>query len=555
MTAFIIWTLFITITLIFYSIILWKNAKKRSRFHARLAILFFLFILIPTIPLTLFFSVLVSKSTDILVLPGVQRALSESLDVMRVMLNDRKAMFFNIHKDFEIINEETLRAEGVGYIGVIYWSHDYTQFRFLSIDPSTSNTFKPENESLNNFSPQSLFDIYSMQKKYPDPPEALKEKVQDYLHKIQSGGITDSFDDFGTFQVFETFYTLNDTTTVFVGFLLSEPIYKSRHNIIMAKRNYESIGFIGDTFKQQGVIWTFAVLLIILLAGISVYTARAVSRGISEPIRQLAEAMKKIGSGQLTQQVDIKAKDEIKFLVTSFNNMVEELSRNREELQRAERAAAWRDVARQISHEIKNPLTPIQFSLLRIRSSLTKDQMQNTDLRDAFQIIDEELTSMRQMAEEFSEFARMPHLDIHKEDINKIIKNSARLFEGEAPKISIRINSSQDIPLIALDKNQFRRAIHNLLKNAMEASEPGDVIEINIDRCDKEDRTVCVKIIDHGIGMDTEVLEKVFLPYYTTKKRGSGLGLFIVQRIIQDHGGILDIQSKKNKGTIVSITL
>jgi nitrogen fixation/metabolism regulation signal transduction histidine kinase len=282
---------------------------------------------------------------------------------------------------------------------------------------------------------------------------------------------------------------------------------------------------------------------------VSVYAARRISEGISEPIKQLTAGMKKVGAGDLSHRLDIKARDELEFLVDSFNRMTEELKISRENLQRAERAAAWRDVARQISHEIKNPLTPMHFSLFRIKSSLAAEVLAQTDVIESFRILEEELASMRRIADEFSQFARMPHLDLKKEDIADIVRQSVRLFETE---FDVRLDTDEGIDPVPLDRDQFRRAIHNLLKNAIEASSPGDSIDVTLKKVANRIR---IQIIDHGKGMDRETIEKAAAPYFTTKEGGSGIGLFMVKRIIKDHGGEFEIRSEPNKGTCVTIEL
>ena len=147
------------------------------------------------------------------------------------------------------------------------------------------------------------------------------------------------------------------------------------------------------------------------------------------------------------------------------------------------------------------------------------------------------------------------HLELKPENIREIIISSARLFEGEIHKVTINLNLDDDVPLIQLDKEQFRRVMHNLLKNAMEASDQGDRVDVNLVNTGKEKPKIRVEIIDHGCGMDDEILAKAFQPYFTTKAKGSGLGLFIVNRIITDHGGELNVKSEKNKGTRVIISL
>jgi len=524
MTAFLIWIGLIFIGLAGYSILLWRRAQGRFRFQARLTILFFLFVLIPAVPLTLSLSFLITKSTEMFMLPDVERALAQSLEMMRSQLAQQGEQFHQNHPDIRTVHVAELQKEGMSYAGQISWLKGKPVIQhFVSADQNLNRT--------------------------------IDDFTTEDFRSIRVGERKNALITWNAVNLFESYKLVNDSTCNFVGFRLPDSVAKSKEYIAWALRNYASLSLLQETFISQGLIWAIAVLFIIVLVIITVYSAKTISKGISEPIRQLSDGMKRIGSGDLSHRVDAKAKDEIAFLVDSFNNMASQLKASRENLQRAERAAAWRDVARQVSHEIKNPLTPIQFSLYRLKSTLSQKQLENADIKESFRIIEDEINSMRRIATEFSDFARMPHLELKPENIREIIKSSARLFEGEIHKVSINLNLDDDVPLIQLDKEQFRRVMHNLLKNAMEASSPGDRVDVNLVNTAKEKPQVRIEIIDHGCGMDDETLAKAFRPYFTTKEKGSGLGLFIVNRIIADHGGELNVKSEKNKGTFVTIFL
>ena len=183
-------------------------------------------------------------------------------------------------------------------------------------------------------------------------------------------------------------------------------------------------------------------------------------------------------SGDLSHRVNIKAKDEIEFLVNSFNKMASDLKTSRENLQRAERIAAWRDVARQISHEIKNPLTPIKFSLFRLMSSLPEEFKQQNDFQESVAIIEEELASIQKIANEFSDFARMPQMQLKPENVDEIINNTVTLFHDDPKNIKFTLSIEKEIPQIMIDRDQIRRCLQNLIKNAIEASAPDSQIDI-----------------------------------------------------------------------------
>jgi two-component system nitrogen regulation sensor histidine kinase NtrY len=263
--------------------------------------------------------------------------------------------------------------------------------------------------------------------------------------------------------------------------------------------------------------------------------------------------MQRVAEGNLSQPVIVRAKDEIKFLISSFNQMSHDLKVSQEKLVNAERLAAWQDIARKVSHEIKNALTPIQLSLRRLISRLEPDDQ--TEIEEPLTTIQEEVASLRRLAEEFTTFSRLPQTNLKPENLNDLIRKVTTLIEAEPHLISLKLELDESIPPISLDREQMRRALHNIIKNSIEASERGSSIFIQTKRMDQENRTVLIAIQDHGSGMDPEVLSKIFEPYFTTKNRGMGLGLSIVKRIIEDHNGEIVFESAPGRGTQVAIYL
>lgn len=523
MISFLIWIIIIALLLGAYSVILWKKSQRRSLFQARLTILFFLFVLIPTVPLTLFVSMLLTRSAEVLFLPGVEDALSESLEVMRLQLEQKGQNFLACHPNLNQLQPKQLQDA------------DIVLVRKFTLDEKS----------------QVIFQI-SVHDSFENIPQTLHPNDWSSVLKGERTGSTINFNNM---QFFEVYQVVDDSIGVCICFPVEEKIAAARDNVYWALKNYTSLRLLRDTFIEEGLIWGVAVLFILLLSLSAIYVARAISGGISEPIQQLTEAMRRVGMGDLSHRVEIKAKDEVAFLVTSFNRMAEELAISRENLQRAERAAAWRDVARRVSHEIKNPLTPIQISMYRLRSVLPDELQANQDFSQAFRTIMEEIDSLRRLADEFSQFARMPQISPSSQDVNEIIKSSALLFEAESRKVSFNLDLDKNIGPLQLDRELFKRAIHNLLKNAIEASHVGDTINVRTSKISSDNKKVRIDIIDHGQGMSPEVREHTGEPYFTTKKEGTGLGLAIVYRIISEHGGNIEIESEERKGTKISIFL
>ena len=522
MSAFLIWTGIILFCLGLYSLVLWHRSRHTGRLQPRLMILFFLFVLTPSVPLIFSLGLLLTKSTEMFMLPDIEMALSRSLEMMRDQMAARAKGFYRRHRDFTSLHSDDLAAEGIGYVGRIVWRRD---------GPEISDFVSGENgivRTIDDFAPGDL-------------------------QLIRSGQKSDAILSLHGSEYFE-WYQSNGNTIRFIGFRLSDELAESRGYITRALRNYSSLSLLREAFIDQGLIWTGGILFVLFLSLVTVFAASRIAGSITRPIRVLTEGMRRIGAGDLSHRVRVKARDEMKFLVDSFNRMTEELKSSRERLQRAERAAAWRDVARQVSHEIKNPLTPIQFSLHRLKTKLTRSQLEDEDVRESFRIIEEEINSMRRMAGAFSEFARMPHLELHAENLAEIVRSSAKLFEN-AGGVALQLDIQEDLPRVLVDREQIRRVVHNLIKNAIEASKPGDVVHVRLVGTGEEKPAVKLEIVDQGCGMDKETLKKALKPYFTTKPDGSGLGLFIVNRIISDHGGRFEIRSEKGQGTVVTIYL
>ncbi|OUU44189.1 MAG: hypothetical protein CBC16_01900 [Verrucomicrobia bacterium TMED56] len=312
--------------------------------------------------------------------------------------------------------------------------------------------------------------------------------------------------------------------------------------------------------SQTGIKITFAIIYIIvvtLLLFLSTAVAITFARRLTKPIVNLISASENISKGELDAKVpNIEADDEFKKLNANFNNMITRLKRQQDKLLVTERYEAWELVARKLAHEIKNPLTPIQLSIDRLKekysSKIGEDKNQ---FHDYLQTINRQIKDIEKLVNEFSNFARMPRPVIKKIDLNKVITRSINFL-----KISIKSNLSfyqnEKHNFIKGDEDQLYRVFINIIKNADESiieilnKKPDYEGKIDIDIFHNNDYIVTA-IKDNGEGiLDTK---KVMTPYFTTKKNGTGLGLPIVNKIINEHSGEFVI--KKDKGTTIEIWL
>jgi len=224
------------------------------------------------------------------------------------------------------------------------------------------------------------------------------------------------------------------------------------------------------------------------------------------------------------------------------------------DLLKAQKQAAWREVARRVAHEIKNPLTPIALSAERIQRHLDRakpaDQASNTIVRSCAETIASAVETVRQLVDEFSTLARFPVAKPQPADINEIVDSALSMFNGRLDGIGLHKSLSSDLPKVMADNEAIKRAIANLVDNAAEASQSSVVREIEISTSLVASRdAVEITVADTGQGVTRDVKEKLFLPYFSTKKRGTGLGLAIVSRIVEDHHGSIRVEENRPVGT------
>ena len=313
--------------------------------------------------------------------------------------------------------------------------------------------------------------------------------------------------------------------------------------------------------RKTGIKITFAiiyVLIVSLLLFLSVNIAISFASRLTKPIINLIAASEKISSGDLNAKVPkIDTDKEFKKLNTNFNLMIDKLKKQQDKLLLAERHAAWENVARKLAHEIKNPLTPIQLSIDRIREKyLTKSGSDNKNFSNYLNTITQQIKDIEHLVNEFSNFARMPKPILKKVDLNKIISRSLTLHELSEPDISFVFSKVKFLSYIKGDEEQLNRVFLNLIKNSIESiydkrSRTVDFKgKINIDITGDNDY-IYVTIIDNGVGLEHVDKKKMLTPYFTTKKNGTGLGLAVVSKIISDHNGVILFNSIDNGAKVV----
>jgi signal transduction histidine kinase len=276
---------------------------------------------------------------------------------------------------------------------------------------------------------------------------------------------------------------------------------------------------------------------------------------ITRPVRQLADTAGKIAAGNWNATVDLASDDEIGRLARAFNRMTHELGEQRERLVQAERVAAWRELARRLAHELKNPLFPLQITvenMQRARAS-APDQFDEV-FREGSATLLAELANLKQIIGRFSDFARMPAPAMQPVRLNELAAESLKLFDPQLAQAGIRtaVEFDPNLPLVQADPEQISRVLRNLVLNAIDAMPAGGTLTL---RTVAQPGGTLLEISDTGQGLTPEECARLFTPYYTTKTHGTGLGLAIVQSVISDHHGRISVQSAPGAGTTFRIEL
>ncbi|MHB8578900.1 MAG: sensor histidine kinase [Ignavibacteriaceae bacterium] len=289
-------------------------------------------------------------------------------------------------------------------------------------------------------------------------------------------------------------------------------------------------------------VYSFATLLMIILSTI-------LANKISAPIRRLTKATDSVAHGDFNVQLNLAERGEIKELLTGFNSMTNELKKNQLELAELERENAWKEMAKQVAHEIKNPLTPMKLAIQQLIVSY-KDKNPNFDsiFEKVSSTIMNQIENLSLIASEFSRFARMPNLNFEKIDLINVINDTTNLFVEE--KIKIIVSNEVKEAVIDSDKTQLRRMIINLIRNSIQAGARNIIISVS-----SSDTNYVVLVKDDGSGIPEGIKHKIFEPNFSTKDKGMGLGLKLAKRFLESSSGSISLVDGIASGTEFKIIL
>jgi two-component system nitrogen regulation sensor histidine kinase NtrY len=320
--------------------------------------------------------------------------------------------------------------------------------------------------------------------------------------------------------------------------------------------------------KSTGIKISFAIIYIIvvsLLLFISISIAIRFSSRFFRSINNLILASSSIGDGNLNIKVpELKTDKDLEILNKNFNQMIDRLKNQQEKLIINERHEAWGNLARKLAHEIKNPLTPIQLTIDRLKSKYTSqlNENDNENFKENLKIINNQIKQIEKLVNEFSDFARMPKPIFQNNDLVSLMIDTIKLLKELDNSINIKFMNNNQKILFNCDKEQLSRVFFNLIKNSIESIHQKSEKVSNFDKnisieLNQTDDHINLIIDDTGIGfknLDTDI-KNILNPYFTTKEKGTGLGLSIVNKIINDHNGIIEFASKNDGAKIKIIFL
>src|SRR5713226_8785484 len=336
------------------------------------------------------------------------------------------------------------------------------------------------------------------------------------------------------------------------------------HAIPLSGRNNELLGvFLVGSSRKELVLLTNKIVKIAAAVGagalfIGLLIALWISARITKPVEELAAAAREVAGGRWNTRIDVHGRDEIAQLAAAFNEMTQTLAAQKESLVQTERVAAWRELARRLVHELRNPLFPMQITVENLQKARKLDAKQFLEVfHESTATLKAELANLNTIVSRFSDFSKMPAPHFVRVNVNEAIRNAVRLFEPQfnevgKPTITPELFLTDPLPEIDADPDLLHRAFQNLVLNSLDAMPAGGTLTL---KTFEHEGSVRIEVADTGKGLTPEECSRLFTPYYTTKLQGTGLGLAIVQSVVSDHHGNISVTSHEGRGTTFRIDL
>jgi len=515
-----------------------KKNKKGSQTNLKYISIFSLFTVIPSLIVAIFSLFIFNFGIQNYFDKQITNAVNNSFDVAKNYLEESKE---------NVLADVILMSVGFNRASIFYYSNPN---RFKNIVKSEKILRRIDDVYLIDSLGNILFsDVSDITEEFVIPSDENYDQVLEGKPVF----ITDNLENKTTVMI--KLNSLVDTY-LYISRNIDTEILRYLNETEAAVSFYYSV-----ENSQTGIKITFAVIYIIvvtLLLFLSTAVAISFASRLTKPIINLINASDSISKGALDIKVpSLDVDDEFKQLNQNFNSMIERLKEQQDKLLATERYEAWETVARKLAHEIKNPLTPIQLSIDSLREKY-KDRLvdNSSEFENYLETINRQIKDIEKLVNEFSNFARMPRPIFKKVDLLLIINTSLDFIKMTSKNL-INVTQQTKNTKINGDAEQLNRVFINLIKNSEEAFfekiQKDPKFKGNIDiEIDENNDYIIIRLTDNGIGITDA--KKAMTPYFTTKKTGTGLGLPIVTKIINEHSGIFTIKNRKNEtGSIVKI--
>ena len=512
------------------------NLRKANKFQTRLIISFAIIALIPVVPLTFLTHNLFNRSLEIWLTKSIGQSLDSGLNFVSTIFEEKKQNvrhYLNSFSKNNIIRHSLIFGMNDKYKKSLNLLARKNRINSLFIlDTNNELVYEIQREKLiKNIFLKNLKNTLDKENIYID------NKNQD-----------DNEYFLGYTYIYDSDITRKILGILIIGEFLPDNFSSKANKIATSLQSYKQM----ELYKKpiiKGATTFIIIIMTLIVFLLAIIVSYFISKNITEPIKILLDGTKRIVAGDLNFEIKYNAKDEVRLLINAFNHMTRELQASKQALTHSQRLAAWRDIARRIAHEIRNPLTPIKLSIERLLLQSKAKNFQHI-LKKSSHTILEEVNRLESLIKEFSDFAKAPQLHLEIENLNHVVIDTLNIFSG-VKSVTFKTSLEKNLPLLNLDKKQTREAIINLINNAIESTDHGNgLIHIKTySRTNIFGKFIYLEIQDNGRGISKDKLVKIFDPYFTTKKDGTGLGLTIVEKIVTEHHAKIKCKSELKKGT------
>jgi len=371
----------------------------------------------------------------------------------------------------------------------------------------------------------------------------------------QQGLTSELMNPYALFQLRKTSipYLLENESIGSLNYTSSWLPFKNYKNEVIAYLNLPYFARENELKKEiSSFLITFINFYVVLIA-LAIIIALFIANYMTMPLRIIGEKLRALKPGHPNEKIKWKKQDDIGVLVSQYNRMVDELAASTRQLMQSERESAWHEMAKQIAHEIKNPLTPMKLSLQNLQRAWNdKAPDYEERLKRTSQTLIEQIDALSQIATEFSSFAKLQEKGLYPLDVIPLILDVIHLYKSEQITIDFIYNDSYSYYILG-DDTQIIQILNNLLKNAVQAIPAKKMGEIVI-KAEKSEEKINISVRDNGCGIPEEIRNKIFSPNFTSKSRGTGLGLAITRKITDHMGGTISFESEINKGSVFDLS-